>query len=202
MGSQLPFSQACENNKQPILDTITPWLKDKHGVLEIGSGTGQHCVYFSQNLPHLSWQPSDQLVHLPHLNTRIHQAQLNNLSTAIELDVNKPWPTVLNMIDTVFTANTLHIMPKPIVEVFFKRIGQHLSSTISQLIIYGPFKYNDQFTSPSNANFELWLQQQYSGSGIRDIEWISELALKQGFELVEDISMPANNQLLKFYRIS
>lgn len=36
----LPFSQACENNKQPILEVLQNELQEHTHVLEIGSGTG------------------------------------------------------------------------------------------------------------------------------------------------------------------
>ncbi|MBB1383359.1 DUF938 domain-containing protein, partial [Shewanella sp. SR41-2] len=55
---QLPFSQACENNKQPILTLLAKWFVNRQHVLEIGSGTGQHSVYFAENLAHARWQPS------------------------------------------------------------------------------------------------------------------------------------------------
>lgn len=57
--SALPFSQACENNKQPILEVLQNELQGFSHVLEIGSGTGQHSVYFAPNLTHLQWQTSD-----------------------------------------------------------------------------------------------------------------------------------------------
>lgn len=50
----IPFSQACENNKQPILDVLQQELKDSTHVLEVGSGTGQHSVYFAPRLTHLT----------------------------------------------------------------------------------------------------------------------------------------------------
>ena len=57
--SALPFSQACENNKQPILEVLQIELQGFSHVLEIGSGTGQHSVYFAPNLPEIQWQTSD-----------------------------------------------------------------------------------------------------------------------------------------------
>ena len=54
--ADLPFSQACENNKQPILDVLEKELIDATHILEIGSGTGQHSVYFAPKLSHLQWQ--------------------------------------------------------------------------------------------------------------------------------------------------
>ena len=38
ISAALPFSQACENNKQPILEVLQQELKDSHHVLEVGSG--------------------------------------------------------------------------------------------------------------------------------------------------------------------
>ncbi|MEQ9208346.1 MAG: DUF938 domain-containing protein, partial [Pseudomonadales bacterium] len=53
------YSEACERNKNPILEVIKPWFHEVSTVLEIGSGTGQHAQYFTQHLPHLRWQMSD-----------------------------------------------------------------------------------------------------------------------------------------------
>ena len=55
-----PFSQACENNKHPILEKLREVFVAPGTVLEIGTGTGQHAVCFAAALPHLVWQPSDQ----------------------------------------------------------------------------------------------------------------------------------------------
>ena len=54
-----PFSQACENNKQPILEVLTRVLIDTKRLLEIGSGTGQHAAHFAPRLSHLQWLTSD-----------------------------------------------------------------------------------------------------------------------------------------------
>ena len=53
-----PYSQACENNKDFILTHLKVFLEGYNQVLEIGSGTGQHAVYFAENLPFLKWQTS------------------------------------------------------------------------------------------------------------------------------------------------
>ncbi len=55
-----PFSQACENNKYPILQKIQTLFNESRLVWEIGSGTGQHACYFAEKLPHLIWQASDR----------------------------------------------------------------------------------------------------------------------------------------------
>ena len=54
-----PFSEACEQNKQPILAVLQQHFANVHTVLEIGSGTGQHAVFFAAQLPHLRWLTSE-----------------------------------------------------------------------------------------------------------------------------------------------
>ncbi|WP_445773667.1 DUF938 domain-containing protein [Shewanella sp.] len=195
--SQLPFSQACENNKSAILTHLTQWFNHTSHVLEIGSGTGQHCTYFAQKLGHLHWHPSDQAGNLINLQARLNHFELPNLSPAIALDVQQDWPIFSHPIDAIFTANTLHIMSKPLVEAFFAGCGKHVAKT-GGVAIYGPFKYSGKFTSDSNQQFDHWLKEQNPLSGVRDIEWIHTLAQQQGLTLQQDITMPANNRMLYF----
>ncbi|UJF23525.1 DUF938 domain-containing protein [Shewanella sp. OMA3-2] len=195
--AHLPFSQACENNKQPILDIIAPRLNQPLNLLEVGTGTGQHAVFFANQLPHIYWQASDQVINLNHINARIKHANLVNLPTAIALDVSQQWPK--QIYDVIYSANTLHIMSRQLVEAFFIGVGQ-VTQINSQVFIYGPFNYQGQFTSESNANFEQWLKQHNPLSGIRDIEWILALAKAQQLTLINDFSMPANNRLLHFIK--
>ncbi|GIU54142.1 MULTISPECIES: class I SAM-dependent methyltransferase [Shewanella] len=197
----MPFSQACENNKEPILAELKNIFSDSQQVLEIGSGTGQHSVHFAANLPHLTWQASDQNSYLTHLNARIELVGSPNLLPAFGLDVTLDWPTsrISPMLDGLFSANTLHIMSKAMVEAFFNGLGQALSTT-ANVVIYGPFNYQGQFSSDSNASFDQWLKQNNPESGIRDIEWVIKLAQEQGLRLESDIEMPANNRLLHFRR--
>jgi len=195
--AQLPFSQACENNQRPILDVLKPKLTDSLQLLEVGSGTGQHATFFAHQLPHLTWQASDQHCNINHINCRINHFKRSNLPSAIALDISQTWPT--QNYDAVFTANTLHIVNRQLVEAFFAGVAK-ITLTNANLFIYGPFNYQKQYTSDSNANFDIWLKQRDPQSGIRDIEWIVELANAQQFELVEDVSMPANNRLLHFIK--
>jgi hypothetical protein len=62
--------------------------------------------------------------------------------------------------------------------------------------VYGPFKYGGEFTTPSNAQFDLWLKSNDPRSGVRNIETVLGLAEDAGLRLLEDNAMPANNQLL------
>lgn len=194
MDSDLPFSQACENNKEPILAVLKQAFYQTTTVLEIGSGTGQHAVYFASQLTHLRWQASDQQHYLPELNERLRRAALRNLPQALCLDVTQQQLPAGNF-DGLFTANTLHIMSWSMVESMFKRLNRLLSENAT-LCIYGPFNYNGTFTSASNQAFDQSLKSRDPAMGIRDVEQVLVLAEAQGFSLQQDHAMPANNRLL------
>lgn len=194
----LPFSEACERNKDPILSVLRGAFADRSRVLEIGSGTGQHAVHFARCLPRLRWQPTDRAEYLDGLAARIAAEGPPNLASPVELDVlREPWP--LLAADAVFSANTLHIMSRPAVEALFAGLPRVLGSG-GVLAIYGPFRYRGQFTTPSNAEFDRELRARDPASGVRDFEAVDALARRAGFELVDDYAMPANNQLIVWRR--
>lgn len=163
-------------------------------MLELGAGTGQHAVAFAAALPALHWQPSEHPDALSTLRLRCEAVSAPNLLPVIPLDIcSTLWPTPWP--DAVYTANTLHIVSKSSVEALFQACGTQGRSA-SQLIVYGPFNYAGQYTSASNADFDLWLKARNPESGIRDFEWVDGLATAAGYVLLEDIAMPANNRLL------
>ncbi len=99
-----PFSQSCENNKQPILQLIKTIFISPQIVWEIGSGTGQHACYFAENLPHLTWQTTDREENIAGINQWIEEAGLNNLPQSCALNVaDEQWPC--DQIEAMFTAN-------------------------------------------------------------------------------------------------
>jgi len=189
-----PFSEACEQNKQPILAVLQQHFADVHRVLEIGSGTGQHAVFFAAQLPHLQWLTSDVSELHAGIDAWLAEARLPNVSHPLELDVNQPdWP--VEYIDAVFSANTVHIMDWPSVENMFAGIGRVLQSQ-GVFCLYGPFNYHGSYTSDSNARFDMWLKQRDPRSGIRDFEALNDLAHQHGMRLCADHVMPTNNRTL------
>lgn len=194
----LPFSQACENNKAPILALLQQAFANCSKVLEVGSGTGQHAVHFAAALPHLRWQASDQALYLADLTERLRRAALPNLPLPLLLDIRDAAQAVTGY-DAVFSANTLHIMPWPVVQQLFARLNDFCTAEAT-LCIYGPFNYNGRFTSDSNRAFDASLKSRDPAMGIRDIAAVVALAGASGFSLQQDHSMPANNRLLQFLR--
>jgi cyclopropane fatty-acyl-phospholipid synthase-like methyltransferase len=194
----LPFSEACERNKAPILDMLRSAFAGRRQVLEIGSGTGQHAVHFAAHLSHLIWHPTEQLKYLPDLAARIKLEGSANLRPPTVLDVKQAvWP--VRSADAAFTANTLHIMSWAEVLDLFVRLDAILAAD-AVLCIYGPFRYHGRHTSDSNRDFDRMLQERDPLSGLRDITAVTALAAQIGLSLKLDHGLPANNRLLEFVR--
>jgi len=194
MEKRKPFAESSEQNKMPILAVLKRVLTEAETVLEIGSGTGQHAVFFAEQFPHLNWISSDLAEYHAGIKLWLEDAAPENIQGPLLLDVNqKDWP--LKETDAVFSANTVHIMGWPSVENMFRGIGRVLNKK-GNFCLYGPFNYNGQFSCESNARFDVWLRQRDPVSGVRDFEALQILAEKAGLTFIEDIEMPANNRML------
>ncbi len=189
-----PYAAACDNNREPILAVIAPIFGDCQRVLEIGSGTGQHAVYFGRRLPHLQWHTSDCKESHAGIRMWLDEAGLSNVLYPLDLDVAKgDWPDL--QVDAVFSANTVHIMHWDEVRAFFRRVGRMLPAG-GAFVLYGPINYGGRYTSASNARFDEWLKARDPQSGIRDFAALNELAENAGMDLQADYAMPANNRIL------
>ena len=193
-----PYSEACEQNKEPILGVLREVFTAPGLILEIGAGTGQHAVHFARALPHLDWQPTDQADYLPGIRQWIAEAGLVNLRQPLELNTrSERWP--ITQVAGVFSANTTHIMDWPAVEGLFRGVGQYLASG-GVFCLYGPFNYGGRYTSASNAQFDAWLKLRDPASGIRDFADLNRLARDNGLQLRQDYPMPVNNHTLVWVR--
>lgn len=194
------FSEACERNKGPILDVIKPYLDHSKEVLEIGSGTGQHAVWFAGAMPHLIWHTSDLRDNHPSIIAWIESSELPNLRKPRTLNVGQGvWP--VNQVDAIFTANTCHIMSWERVRDMFEGANRVLKPG-GHLLIYGPFNVNGEYTSESNKEFDASLKQRDPESGIRDYDDMNRVARHNGFSLIKRHEMPANNMLLAYEKSS
>jgi cyclopropane fatty-acyl-phospholipid synthase-like methyltransferase len=193
-----PYSEACDQNKGPILAVLGPLLRDAARVLEVGSGTGQHAVHFAAALPHLTWQTSDVLANLPGIRLWLAEARLPNLPPPLALDVRGDWPA--GPFDGVFSANTAHIMGEPEVAAMFQGVSQVLDAG-GCFALYGPFRLSGRHTSESNAQFDAWLRARDPRMGVRDLEDLRHLGERNGLRLVDDVPMPVNNRTLIWERV-
>ena len=200
--SDKPFSPSCERNRDPILAVLREHVADRHAVLEIGSGTGQHAVHFAAALPWLTWQCSDVADNLPGIRQWLDAAGRANTPPPLVLDVRDAWPARgfdARPFDAVFTANSLHIMGWAEVQALFDGVDTVLTDDAT-LVIYGPFNYDGRYTSDSNRDFDGWLKARDPDSGIRDFEAVDALAREIGMRLFDDVAMPANNRCLVWRR--
>jgi cyclopropane fatty-acyl-phospholipid synthase-like methyltransferase len=189
--AQKPFSPASERNREPILGVLDEAFADCRHVLEIGSGSGQHAVYFAAAMPNLIWQCSDRDENLTGIQSWLNEAGLANTPAPIALDVAQAdWPAM--QCDAVFSANTLHIMSWPEVERLFARLPSVMSAG-ARLAIYGPFNIDGRASSESNAEFDHWLRERGAHMGIRDLAAVDALAASAGLRRFACHEMPANN---------
>lgn len=194
------YSAAADRNKDVILSELKKHITNGN-LLEIGSGSGQHALYFAKNLPEITWQPGDLKLNHESINSYADECTNKNILPAIELDLSKP-PKLEEKYDFIYSANTLHIIPEELVNSFFTFANAHLTKT-GTLFVYGPFKYDGNYTSESNRDFDSWLKEEISPhSGIREINSLKKITSTLNLKIEQDINMPANNQLLILKRLN
>ena len=199
------FSPAAERNKQPILDLLQSFLPATGRALEIASGTGQHVVWFAQQLPLWAWQPTE--VHrgaLYNIEVRAAQAGLDNVMEAIQLDVrSEPWfadAAAAPAFDLIFCANMLHIAPWQACGALMRGAAHHLAPG-GVLVTYGPYFEDGVAAAQSNLEFDGSLRAHDPGWGIRQRADVEREAAAAGMHLRARHAMPANNLLLVWERM-
>jgi len=193
-------SPFVEKNKVPILEVLKQYILKEGRLLEVGSGTGQHAVYFAEYFNNVQWIASDTKNKHKNIKKSFKEAKLQNVHGPETLEIGvDDFPK--GMFHYLFTANTLHIMSWKENKTFFKLLGKRLRKG-SLVFIYGPFNYAGKFTSQSNEEFDKWIKEKDPLSGIRNFEDVKQRMEKAGFKMLKDHEMPANNRLLVFERLS
>ncbi len=191
------FFPATQRNRDCIADALSRIIK-KGAVLEIGSGGGEHGVFFQKRFPHIIWQTSDpDSLHRKSINSWIGHEELNKkMPKPLELDVeNIPWklPWKLSQsVQGIVSINMIHVARWTCTKALFKGAGKLLKGG-QFFFLYGPFKIGNKHTSQSNYFFDNSLKMQNDLWGIRNIEEVTDEAKKNGFFQENIISMPANN---------
>jgi hypothetical protein len=86
-------------------------------------------------------------------------------------------------------------MSWPEVQAMFAGIANGLKQN-GLFITYGPFNFNNEYTSESNQRFDAMLRANDPASGIRNFEDLDKLAGTCGMRFKQKFEMPVNNFIL------
>jgi hypothetical protein len=199
---------AFHRNHEAIWAVLEKFMHDKTGdVVEAGSGTGQHVVFFARQAPGITWWPSDlNDNHLRSIAAWTAHEQLANVRQPLRIDLSSPeWFTEASdgpgpgALLAVFCANVIHIAPWRVAEGLIAGAARYLRPE-GRLFLYGPFKRGGRHTAPSNAAFDVSLRDNDPEWGVRDVDEVAALAQRNGLKLLDVVEMPANNLILVFER--
>ena len=198
MIAQKKHAPATDRNRDPIIAVLKENLPDHGTILEIASGSGQHAIYFINQMPNQYWQPSD-----PDENSRNSisawwwEVQLNNILPPLNINAQDDiWPVenidVPQPITSVVCINMIHISPWESTIGLMKGAARVLPKG-GILYLYGPYKIDGKHTAPSNELFDINLRSKNTEWGVRDLSDVIKLASENGLDFVKTVDMPANN---------
>ena len=187
-------AESTRRNRTPILEVLKKEIEGSKKLLEIGSGTGQHAVYFSKKLPQILWQTSDRSINHESINYWIKRYNLKNLPLPLDIEIGVNEKNINDIFDCVFSSNTSHIMSLENVKRLFELVGKVLNKN-GKFFLYGPFKINLEFTTRSNEDFHQKLKAENKLMGLRDIEELDKYAIENNMQNHAFYEMPANNYL-------
>ena len=199
---------AFHKNCIHILEVLKIELRQGRGnILEVASGSGQHCLEFAKELPDYIFWPSDiNSDHIVSIKEWRKTENPKNLRHPIKLDaIDFDWhldSTIFLEIEfeAIINLNMVHIAPIEAAEGLFRGSGQYLKKG-GKLILYGPFKKNGQHIAQSNQGFDDALRAKNCEWGVRDISELSAFAETYNLNFSRLVPMPSNNFMLIYCRI-
>lgn len=194
-------AESTKRNRSPILEILKKEIKGSEKILEIGSGTGQHAVYFTKKMPQISWQTSDRSINHEPIKYWIKRSNLKNLILPLDIEIGVNEKNINDVYDCVFSSNTSHIMSLINVKRLFVLAGRVLNKN-GKFFLYGPFKINFEFTTKSNEDFHQKLKAEDKLMGLRDIDELDNYAIENNMRKYAFYEMPANNYLSIWKKLS
>ncbi|NET67198.1 MAG: DUF938 domain-containing protein [Moorea sp. SIO1G6] len=199
------YAPATQRNREPILNVLLEILPATGTILEIASGTGEHAIYFAQQLNPRKWIPSD-------IDASLRESIIawakdypsDNLHQPLDIDVSQPvWKVETEILSEIpdivamVNINMIHISPWSTCLGLMAGAGRILSSG-DILYLYGPYKQGHKHTALSNADFDSYLREQNPEWGVRNLEDVVEVASNHNLILEKTYQMPANNLSVVF----
>ena len=201
------FFPATKRNKTFIGDVLSRIIQKNGSILEIGSGSGEHGVAFQKRFPETIWQTSDpDLRHRQSISSWILYEKLNmKMPQPLAIDVEiTPWEissALALSLQVIVSINLIHISSWNCTRSLFKESGKLLSNG-KYLMLYGPFKIDNEHISQSNYLFDKSLKMQNNNWGVRNLDEVNKEAYNNGFAQKELICMPANNLSIIYKKVS
>jgi hypothetical protein len=151
----------------------------------------------ASQFPNVQWQPTDvDSDALESIEAWRASGHASNLRAPLRLDAREGhWP--VESANAIVCINMIHISPWEATLGLFAGAARILDAG-ELLYLYGPYRFDGEFTAPSNAEFDQSLRARDPSWGVRDVRDLQAAAT--GFALSEVIAMPANNHSLIFRR--
>ena len=191
---------ATLRNREPILAVLRPILPQRGLVLEIAAGSGEHAVWFGEQLPRLAFQPTDPDPRaLASIAAWIAETGVANVRPALMLDAaSEVWPVAAA--DAVVCVNMIHISPWQSTAGLMRGAAAILPAG-APLYLYGPYIREGVATAASNLDFDADLRRRDPAWGLRDLADVAAAARAAGFSGPDVTEMPANNLSVVFRRL-
>ena len=195
---------AGKRNREPILQAFKTFFPKEGEVLELASGAGAHINYFAPHFPGLRFQPSDYDTKVfDTIKAKRAEGDNKNVADPLTIDLTNPstWPDGRGQLyDVIFVINLFQVAPVAIADGIAQIAAKALKPT-GFIAIYGPFKLDGKYTTPSNEAFDQEiLAAKVPEWGLKDIRDLERAAVKHGIVLKKQLDLPANNFLLIFGR--
>ncbi len=188
------------SNKEALLKIFKDIIpKQSWRLLEVGTGSGHHATFIAPQLSELQWVTSDVVARHSSIKKTLKAAKLANVHGPLQFEVGKDeFPS--QKFNAVFAAQLLHVLTWKQTKSLIKMMGGRLRKG-SQVLFYGPFKYDGKFGSQRYEELDLSLKQANELHGIRSYEDILNAMNKAGFALKRDYALADANHLLYFERL-
>ena len=195
------FHPTAERTKEPICAALRALLPRKGVVLELASGSGQHIVHFADQMPNLSWQPSEiSSASLASIRSWISYAGSKNVRVPMRLDASAKFPDTVGDVDAVLVINLFHIVPNTVMDSVFSNASALLQKGGGPLCIYGPF-----LASGAVQASPVLEASTVPGWGVQEvvlpIDHVVKLAAMHGLVMQDNREMPQKSHRLVTFRL-
>lgn len=195
---------AGNRNRDPILQVFKEIFPESGNVLELASGAGNHINYFAPHFEALQFQPSDYDVDVfETIKQKRAEAGNANVADPVKIDLTKaetfPDPKD-RLYDVIFVVNLFQVAPVAIADGI-AQVAARVLTKDGFVAIYGPFKVDGKYTTPSNEAFDKEiLAAKVPEWGLKDVKDLEKAAQAHGIALKKILDLPANNFILVFGR--